>query len=72
MLETVCHQCEIPPGRHHSNVEWFGNTAAAGAPSVVSMEWDRWSASDDVALVGVGAGLTWARALLRFGAGDAR
>ena len=24
------------------------------------------------ALVGVGAGLTWARALLRFGAGDAR
>ena len=72
MLETVCHQCEIPPGRHHSNVEWFGNTAAAGAPSVVSMEWDRWSASDDVALVGVGAGLTWAGGLLRFGAGDAQ
>jgi 3-oxoacyl-[acyl-carrier-protein] synthase-3 len=70
MLESVCRQCEIPPDRHHSNVEWYGNTAAAGAPSVVSMEWDRWRANDDLALVGVGAGLTWAGGLLRFDAGD--
>jgi 3-oxoacyl-[acyl-carrier-protein] synthase-3 len=68
MLESVCRQCEIPPERHHSNVEHFGNTAAAGAPSVMSMEWERWAAGDDVALVGVGAGLTWAGAILRFGA----
>jgi 3-oxoacyl-[acyl-carrier-protein] synthase III len=69
MLEAVCRQCEIPPERHHSNVEWFGNTAAAGAPSVISMRWDSWAATDDVALVGVGAGLTWAGALLRFHGG---
>jgi len=68
MLEAVCRQCEIPPERHHSNVESFGNTAAAGAPSVISMRWDSWAATDDVALVGVGAGLTWSGALLRFGA----
>src|SRR5207248_1090656 len=59
--------------RHHSNVEHFGNTAAAGAPSVMSMEWERWADGDDVALVGVGAGLTWAGAFVRFGAcGDGR
>jgi len=66
MLESVCRQCEIPPERHHTNVEHYGNTAAAGAPSVLSMEWGRWNDDDDVALVGVGAGLTWAGALLRF------
>ncbi len=71
MLESVCRQCEIPPGRHHSNVERFGNTAAAGAPSVISMEWDQWQSGDDVAVVGVGAGLTWGSALMRFDGGRA-
>ncbi|HXJ32424.1 MAG TPA: ketoacyl-ACP synthase III [Candidatus Eisenbacteria bacterium] len=68
MLEAVCRQCDIPDDRHHANVEWFGNTAGAGAPSVLSMRWDDWSADDDVAVVGVGAGLTWSSYLLRFGA----
>jgi 3-oxoacyl-[acyl-carrier-protein] synthase-3 len=68
MLESVCRQCEIPPTRHHSNVEQYGNTAAAGAPSVISMAWERWSDLDDLALVGVGAGLTWGSGLVRFGA----
>jgi len=71
MLESVCLQCEIPPGRHHSNVERFGNTAAAGAPSVISMEWDQWENGDDVAVVGVGAGLTWGSTLVRFRGGSA-
>lgn len=67
MLETVCRQCGVPPERHHANVEWYGNTAGAGAPSVLSMRWDDWTAADDVAVVGVGAGLTWSNYLLRFG-----
>jgi 3-oxoacyl-[acyl-carrier-protein] synthase-3 len=67
MLETVRAQCEIEPERHHTNVEWYGNTAAAGAASVVSMLWDKWTEVDDVAVAGVGAGLTWASYLLRFG-----
>ncbi len=66
MLESVCRQCGILPERHHSNVERFGNTAAAGAPSVLSMAWDRWTGADDVAVVGVGAGLTWGSTLVRF------
>ena len=68
VLESVCRAAAIPDDRHHHNVEWYGNTAAASGPSVVSMAWDRWTAEDDVALVGVGAGLTWAGCLLRFGA----
>ena len=65
MLESVCRQCDVPPERHHANVEWYGNTAGAGAPSVLSMRWDDWTDEDDVAVVGVGAGLTWASYLLR-------
>jgi len=66
MLDAVCRQCGVPEAHHHSNVEWYGNTAGAGAASVLSMRWDDWTANDDVAVVGVGAGLTWASYLLRF------
>ena len=67
MLQNVCERCDIPPDRHHANVEIRGNTAAASSASVVSMRWDEWKPEDDVAVVGVGAGLTWAGYLLRFG-----
>ena len=67
MLENVCQRCEIPPERHHSNVEWYGNTGAASSASVLSMNWEKWGPQDDVAVVGVGAGLTWASYCLRFG-----
>jgi 3-oxoacyl-[acyl-carrier-protein] synthase-3 len=66
MLESVCKICAIPPARHFSNVERFGNTAAAGSPSVLSMRWEEWVPQDDLAVAGVGAGLTWAGYFLRF------
>jgi 3-oxoacyl-[acyl-carrier-protein] synthase-3 len=68
MLETVCRRCNIPPDRHHTNVEWFGNTGCASSASVVSMNWEKWRDLDDIALVGVGSGLTWSSYLIRFGA----
>lgn len=67
MLESVCRECDIAPERHHHNVEWFGNTAAASAASVLSMAWEKWGPEDDVAVAAVGAGLTWGSALVRFG-----
>jgi 3-oxoacyl-[acyl-carrier-protein] synthase-3 len=67
MLESVRDVCGIPPERHHTNVEWYGNTGAASAASVISMNWEKWGPRDDVAVAGVGAGLTWASYLLRFG-----
>ena len=66
VLEQVCRRCNIPEERHHYNVEWYGNTAGASAPSVVSMRWDKWQSGDDVAMIGVGSGLSWASCLLRF------
>lgn len=67
VLDQVCRRCEIPPELHHANVELRGNTGGASAPSVLSMDWEKFGANDDVALVAVGGGLTWARALVRFG-----
>ena len=68
MLETVCNSCGIEKERHHTNVEHYGNTGAAGAPSVVSMNWDSWSDHDEIAVVGVGSGLSWSSYILQFGA----
>ncbi len=67
MLETVCLQCGFEEDRHHHNVVNFGNTGAAGAPGVISMNWDRWTDRDDIAVVGVGSGLSWSGHVLRFG-----
>jgi len=67
MLESVCRRFEIRADRHHSNVELFGNTGAASSGTVLSQNWDKWVPGDDVAVVGVGSGLTWASYLARFG-----
>lgn len=67
MLESVVKSRNIPNDRHHSNVEWFGNTGSASSASVISMLWEKWTDSDDVAVVGVGAGLAWSGYLLRIG-----
>jgi 3-oxoacyl-[acyl-carrier-protein] synthase-3 len=66
MLESVCVACAIPPQRHFHNVRDYGNTGAAGSTSVLSLRWDAWNSEDDVAVAGVGAGLTWSSYLLRF------
>jgi 3-oxoacyl-[acyl-carrier-protein] synthase-3 len=68
MLESVCEKCEISPELHHSNVELFGNTAGAGSATVISQNWDKWTSADDIAVVGVGSGLTWSSYVMRFGA----
>jgi len=70
MLESVCNRCDIPPERHHFNCELFGNTAGASSGSVISQHWDKWTDLDDIAVVGVGSGLTWGSYLLRFGEDD--
>ncbi len=67
MLETVCLRGDIDEDHHHFNVIDYGNTGSAGSPSVISMNWDRWTARDDIGVVGVGSGLSWSGYLLRFG-----
>lgn len=67
MLESVCKRCDVPEDRHHSNCEFFGNTAGASSGSVISQLWDKWTPKDDICVVGVGSGLTWGSYLMRFG-----
>lgn len=67
MLEAVCRGAGIAPDRHLTNVAEFGNTGAAGAPAALSAAWENLAPDDEVALVAVGAGLSFGRARLRFG-----
>jgi 3-oxoacyl-[acyl-carrier-protein] synthase-3 len=64
MLQNVCERCGIPPERHHFNVAEYGNTGAAGAPCVLSQNWEDFREGDEIALVVVGSGLTWGGVLL--------
>ncbi len=66
MLESVCTRCEIKPNRHVFNVDEYGNTGAAGAPTVLSQNWHKFTAGDKIALVVVGAGLTWSSMAIEF------
>lgn len=62
MLDSVARRAGLgaPEGTHLHNVERFGNTGAAGAPTVLSQHWGALGAGDSVVLVVVGSGLTWA------------
>ena len=59
MLEFVCESLQIPDEKHLYNVDLFGNCGGASAPSVFSQQWDRFQKDDKLAIVVVGAGLTW-------------
>ncbi|AKU95803.1 3-oxoacyl-[acyl-carrier-protein] synthase, KASIII [Labilithrix luteola] len=60
VLEAVTRRAEIAAGAHFSNVADFGNTGAAGAPTVLSQRWNDLTDGDTVVVVVVGSGLTWA------------
>ncbi|MBI4632399.1 MAG: ketoacyl-ACP synthase III [Deltaproteobacteria bacterium] len=64
MLATVCERCGIAEHNHWHNVETFGNTGCSGAPAVISQHWDELSPGDNIAVILVGAGLTWTHMLL--------
>ena len=66
MLKSVCKRCEIPEERHFYNIVEYGNQAAAGAPVVISQNWDRFKEGDVVALVVVGSGLSWSSLKIEF------
>lgn len=66
VLKTVCDRGGIAAENHWYNVDQFGNTACCSAPSVLSMRWNDIKPGDNVAMVIVGAGLTWTRMLLKF------
>ncbi len=66
MLENVCKLAGIATEHHHKNVDKFGNTAGSSSTAVLSMRWEEWRPGDQVAVTGVGAGLSWGGYLLSF------
>jgi 3-oxoacyl-[acyl-carrier-protein] synthase-3 len=66
MLESVCRRAEIPAARHLHNIVEHGNQSAAGAPTVLSQNVDRFQPGDVVALVVVGSGLSWSALQIEF------
>ncbi|MEN6622836.1 MAG: ketoacyl-ACP synthase III [Smithella sp.] len=66
MLKTVCNRAKIADENHWYNVDQFGNKASCGAPTALSMRWNDIKQGDNIAMVIVGAGLTWAYMLLQF------
>jgi 3-oxoacyl-[acyl-carrier-protein] synthase-3 len=69
MLDAVARRASIDSDDHWLNIERYGNTGAAGAPTVLSQHWDGLADGDTVLVVVVGAGLTWASATLEIGEG---
>ncbi|MDO8785687.1 MAG: ketoacyl-ACP synthase III [Syntrophales bacterium] len=65
MLRTVCELTGIEEHNHWRNVVDFGNTAAAGAPGVLSQHWHELQPGDYVAIIVVGAGLSWSSLMLK-------
>jgi 3-oxoacyl-[acyl-carrier-protein] synthase III len=65
VLKTVCARRGIAGENHWYNVDQFGNTACCSAPSVLSMRWNDLKPGDNIAMIIVGAGLSWAYMLLK-------
>lgn len=64
MLDSVCRMAEITQDNHYFNVDTYGNCGAAGAPSVLSMNWDQFKHGDRLVLAVVGSGLSWGGGLI--------
>lgn len=69
VLESVARRAELSADEHWHNVVDYGNTGAAGAPSVLSQHWDELRAGDAVILAVVGSGLTWSSLRIEIGEG---
>jgi 3-oxoacyl-[acyl-carrier-protein] synthase III len=67
MLTSICERAQVKPDRHLYNIDEYGNCGAAGSPSVLSMNWERFKPGDEIGMAIIGLGLTWGGALLRVG-----
>ena len=69
IIEYAANAMQLPPERVVMNVDRYGNTSAASIPIALSEALDagRAQPGDTLALVGFGAGLTWASAIVDLG-----
>lgn len=66
MLRSVAKRAGVAPDNHWFNIDDFGNQGSAGAPCVLSQRWEEIGTGTRVAVVVVGAGLSWSSVLLEF------
>ena len=64
MISSAAERLGIPAEKHLYNVDHYGNQGAAGAPAVLSMNWQRFKKGDRIMVAVVGSGLTWGGCLL--------
>jgi len=69
IIEAAAKRLGFEPGRTITNIEHYGNTSSASIPLALfeAVEDGRVTDGDLVLCSGVGAGLTWGSALLRWG-----
>lgn len=68
IIDLAVRRLKIDPAKVMVNVDRYGNTSAASIPLALcdALEDGRLKSGDHVALVGFGAGLTWAAAVLHW------
>ncbi|MBI4370864.1 MAG: hypothetical protein HY552_01055 [Elusimicrobia bacterium] len=59
MQDSILGHLHLPSEKHLRNVHLQGNIAAAGAPSVIAQNWDKFHKGDQLAYAVLGAGLAW-------------
>jgi 3-oxoacyl-[acyl-carrier-protein] synthase-3 len=72
IIELAARHLGVPMDKVFINIQDYGNTSAASIPIalVEAIEQGRCKDGDNLCLVGFGAGLTWAAAVIRWGVTD--
>jgi 3-oxoacyl-[acyl-carrier-protein] synthase-3 len=65
MVSSVADRLGLSPDQHLHNVSLLGNQGGAGAPAVLSMNWEKFKKGDLIVIAVVGSGLSWGATLLR-------
>nr|MBN1229236.1 ketoacyl-ACP synthase III [Anaerolineae bacterium] len=72
IVEAAARLMHVPEDRFYMNIQRYGNTSAASIPVALceAIEEGRCKPGDILGLVGFGAGLTWASAVVHLGGAD--
>ena len=72
IIELAARHLNLPMDKVFVNIQDYGNTSAASIPIalVEAIEQGRCHEGDNLCLVGFGAGLTWAAAVIRWGVSE--
>jgi len=70
IIQAAARALKLPEERFFVNLQYYGNTSSASIPIAIceAVEQGRLKPGDQCVLVGFGAGLTWAAALVKWGA----